>query len=123
MHQLDIALLDTTYKGMPYGETVDLADIGDRGWNVLAGDMSLPLLTVDVAALDHNISTMADYCRLHNVLLAPHGKTTMSPQVFRRQLAAGAWAMTAATLGQVRLMWAVGIRRILLANQVAEPSA
>jgi peptide/nickel transport system ATP-binding protein len=34
--------------------------------------------------------------------LAPHGKTTMSPQLFRRQLDAGAWGITFATVFQLR---------------------
>jgi D-serine dehydratase len=37
------------------------------------------------------------------VQLAPHGKTTMSPQLFRRQLDAGAWGLTFANVHQLRL--------------------
>ncbi len=33
--------------------------------------------------------------------LAPHGKTTMSPQLFTRQLDAGAWGLTFATVNQL----------------------
>ncbi len=46
---------------------------------------------------------MAGYCAAAGVRLAPHGKTTMAPQLFARQLAAGAWAMTAANVGQVQV--------------------
>jgi hypothetical protein len=66
---------------------------------------------------------MATYCADHGVLLAPHGKTTMSPQLFRRQLAAGAWAVTAATAWQASAMTEMGVRRIVLANEVVDPGS
>ena len=56
--------------------------------------------------------------RSQGVDLAPHGKTTMSPQLFRRQLDAGAWGLTFATVTQLRVGVAAGARRALIANQV-----
>ena len=50
--------------------------------------------------------------------MAPHGKTTMSPALFERQLADGAWGMTLATVQQVRVARSNGIGRIVLANQL-----
>jgi hypothetical protein len=52
------------------------------------------------------------------VLLAPHGKTTMAPQLFARQLEAGAWGITLATMQQASLAVALGLRRLILANQL-----
>ena len=63
---------------------------------------------------------MADYCAERGVSLAPHGKTTMAPAIFRRQLEAGAWAMTLATAWQARVAAASGVPRILLANEVVD---
>jgi D-serine dehydratase len=80
-------------------------------------------MTLDTGAIEGNIAAMAAYCERHGVLLAPHGKTTMSPQLFRRQLAAGAWGITAATFGQATVMRGFGIQRILLANQLVDPNA
>src|ERR1700730_12266212 len=57
------------------------------------------------------------------VLLAPHGKTAMAPQLFQMQRDAGAWAVTAATTSQVRIWRAVGVDRVLLANELVEPAA
>jgi D-serine dehydratase len=54
------------------------------------------------------------------VRFAPHGKTTMSPQVFRRQLDAGAWGLTFATVAQLRIGVEAGARRCLIANQVLD---
>jgi D-serine dehydratase len=116
-------VLDASVKGIPYGTRTRLADIGARGWNVRAGDLSLPVMTLDLGAVESNIAAMAAYCARHGVRLAPHGKTTMSPQLFRRQLAAGAWAITAATPGQACSMRAAGIPRILLANELVDPNA
>jgi D-serine dehydratase len=116
-------VLDASVKGIPYGTRTRLADIGARGWNVRAGDLSLPVMTLDLGAVEGNIAAMAAYCARHGVRLAPHGKTTMSPQLFRRQLAAGAWAITAATPGQACVMREAGIPRILLANELVDPNA
>ena len=63
------------------------------------------------------------FCDEHGVALAPHGKTTMAPQLFADQLAAGAWGITAATVGQAQVMAHFGVERILLANQVVDPRA
>jgi len=74
-------------------------------------------------ALEHNIAVMAGYCAGHGLLLAPHGKTTMAPQIFAAQLEAGAWGMTAATAGQAQVMRAFGVERIVIANQLVDPGA
>ncbi|OMW47706.1 amino acid deaminase, partial [Burkholderia pseudomallei] len=54
----------------------------------------------------------------YGVKLAPHGKTTMAPQLFRRQLDTGAWGITLATAHQARAAYHGGVRRVLLANQL-----
>lgn len=121
--ELGKLVLDHRYKGAPLGVTLPLSDLGSQGWNVARGDLSLPVTTLRADALEHNIATFAEYCARSGVLLAPHGKTTMSPQLFERQLAAGAWAITAATPGQVRIMRHFGVPRVLLANELVEPRA
>jgi D-serine dehydratase len=117
------ATLDWRYKGVPLGETVTLSELGSRGWTVAGGDLSLPITTLRVDAVRHNIATLAAYCERNNVSLAPHGKTTMSPQLFDWQLEAGAWAMTAATPGQVQIMRHFGVPRVILANELVEADA
>jgi D-serine dehydratase len=112
-------------KGLPLGNPGNwsIDSIANAGWNVLAGQLPLPLLTLSNAALNNNIETMAAYCRERNVLLAPHGKTTMAPQLFERQIAAGCWAITAATPTHLSLYRAFGVNRILYANELVEPAA
>jgi len=95
-------------------------DIAARGWNVLAGDLPLPLAVLDAQALAHNIDWMQAYARAQGIDLAPHGKTTMSPELFARQLAAGAWGITFANVFQLRVGVAAGVRRTLIANQLVQ---
>ena len=87
---------------------------------LLGADFMLPVLVLREAALAQNIAAMAAYCASAGVGLAPHGKTTMAPQIIARQLAAGAWGMTAATIAQVRVFRAFGVPRVLIANELAD---
>src|SRR5215469_3481873 len=65
-----------------------------------------------------NLAWMQKFAEAYGAKLAPHGKTTMSPKLFARQLQAGAWGMTLATAHQVRVAYEHGIRRVLMANQL-----
>jgi D-serine dehydratase len=120
---LEEAPLDDSCKGVPLGAELALGAVGQQGWNLARGDLALPLLTLDARAVNRNIATMQRYCDRRAVRLAPHGKTTMSPQLFAAQLDAGAWGMTAATPTQVAVMRRFGIPRIVLANQLADRAA
>lgn len=110
-------------KGMPPGRTVALPDLGRQGWNVLAGDTSTPVALLRDGALSRNLATMRSFCDEHGVLLAPHAKTHMSPQLMARQLAAGAWGLTAAVPHQVAVLLEFGVRRLLVANEIIDPAA
>lgn len=119
---LDDRVLGPQHKGLPreaWGMTArDYLRTGptlDRMWT--------PLLTVDRAALDSNVSVMSDWARSSGVQLAPHGKTTMAPQVWAQQLDAGAWGITLATPWQVQLARSFGVGRIMLANAIVDPAA
>ncbi len=116
-------VLDARTKGVPATATpFALRDIAHKGWNVLREDMPLPLMVIKRSALDHNIAVFGDYLKQNELSLAPHGKTTMAPQIFAEQLANGAWGITAATVGQVQMMRYYGVRRIILANQLVGAS-
>jgi D-serine dehydratase len=116
--------IDWRFKGFPpTHRTVTVGDVGDQGWNALAGDLLFPIMALKEKALDHNIRLMAQYCQEHGLSLAPHGKTPVAPQIVQRQLDAGAWGVTAATIQQVRVFRACGVQRILLANELVEPLA
>ncbi|MDN3554366.1 amino acid deaminase [Halomonas maura] len=89
----------------------------ETGRDLLA-DVSLPAAVIREAPLAHNLAWMQDFARRHRAQLAPHGKTTMTPALFHRQLEAGAWGITLATLPQCRAAFAAGATRLLLANQL-----
>ncbi|MDP9247815.1 MAG: alanine racemase, partial [Candidatus Dormibacteraeota bacterium] len=116
-------LVDWRYKSFPAGPPIPIRAVAGQGWNVLDGEFMFPVMVLKEAALHHNIEAMAGFCRRHGVLLAPHGKTAMAPQLFQMQRDAGAWAVTAATTSQVRVWRAVGVDRVLLANELVEPAA
>ena len=112
-------LLGSSHKGYPRTQPARRrSDVGSAGWNVLAGDLPLPLAVLKREALDHNIVWMQQRVDAWGVSFAPHGKTTMSPQLFARQLDAGAWGITFATVTQLEVGVAAGARRALIANQV-----
>ena len=111
-------LLDAGTKGIPEAAgTLRLSEIADRGWNVLRGDCPLPLAVLREDALSANSAWMMAFARRHGLLLAPHGKTTMAPALFQRQIGDGAWAITVATSQQLHIALAAGVRRIIFANQ------
>lgn len=87
------------------------------------GPSATPLLTILEEELHSNLSAMSSFCEGADVSLAPHVKTTMSPQLVARQLDAGAWAVTVATPTQARTVRTWGVRRVLLANEIVDPDA
>jgi D-serine dehydratase len=115
-------LIDATHKGFPaHCGPLRRSAIGSQGWNVLAGDLPLPLAVIKRRELDHNLGWMRRYAAQSGVRLAPHGKTTMSPQLFKRQLDEGAWGLTFANVAQLRVGVLSGVRHCLIANQVFAP--
>ncbi len=86
----------------------------------LALERDLPLLVLHEPAARGNVEAMARSCDEHGVLLSPHAKTHMVPELIQLQLDHGAWGMTAATPRQVRLLHGCGVSRILHANLVVD---
>src|SRR4030095_5089679 len=112
-------ILDPRSKSYPLeAAPCRAADIGEKGWNVLADDLSYPLAVIHRSALAHNIAWMQAYAQRKGIALAPHGKTTMSPELFAQQLAGGAWGLTFATVYQLGGGVEAGGRRSIIANQV-----
>ena len=97
-------------------------DAARQGWSILREQVSLPTAVLLRSALLHNLEWMRRFVAAYGVQLAPHGKTTMSPELFGLQLDAGAWGITVATAPQAREAWLAGARRILVANQLVGPA-
>ena len=79
-----------------------------------------PLIVLEDAAIQHNISTMASWHHARGLELMPHGKTTMAPALWQRQLDAGSLGITLATMGQVRTARTFGLGSIMLANAAVD---
>lgn len=104
--------------GMVPGTSIQLTDAARLEWNLLNEDVSLPAAVLYADRVEHNLKWMQAFVAEYGVKLAPHGKTTMAPQLFRRQLETGAWGITLATAHQVRAAYHGGVSRILMANQL-----
>jgi D-serine deaminase-like pyridoxal phosphate-dependent protein len=104
------------------GAVVSAASLGTNRPSLFGPGFTMPVLVLRESAVAHNVKTMAAYCEAAGVRLAPHGKTTMAPQLFAQQLAAGAWAVTAATVGELHVYRAFGVPRVLLANELTDPA-
>lgn len=114
------ATIDPNSKGLGNvpGTSVQLADAGRLEWNLLNEDVSLPAAVLYSDRVEHNLRWMQEFVTRYGVKLAPHGKTTMAPQLFRRQIDTGAWGITLATAHQTRVAYRGGIMRVLMANQL-----
>lgn len=108
-------------KGLALHRPSSLDEVAAAHPTITADTFSWPLLTLDDAALEHNLSTMAGICRVAGVQHAPHVKTTMSPQLYARQVAHGAWGATVANPAQLRTVVDWGARRVFLANELVDP--
>lgn len=115
--------IDWRFKSLPdsvFGQTI--GQVADAGLNVFTDGFVGPLLMLNDTALTHNLTTMADWCARHGLSHAPHGKTSMAPQLFARQLELGAWGITAATVSQLRVYRAFGVPRVVFANELVDPA-
>jgi D-serine dehydratase len=117
--EISPVVLDHHYKGFPrIAPPCRIDQIAARRWNILAGDLPFPIAILRDSALRHNIDWMQAFVRERGIEIAPHGKTTMSPELYRRQIDAGAWGLTFATIYQLGVGLESGIKRALIANQV-----
>ena len=114
------ASIDPLGKGLGTvpSASVPLAQAANLEWNLLDEDVSLPAAVLYEDRIEHNLKWMQAFVSEYGVKLAPHGKTTMAPQLFRRQIETGAWGITLATAHQTRAAYHGGIERVLMANQL-----
>lgn len=116
--------IDVRYKGFApliADETID--ELARRAPRLLDAGFSFPLMTIHRGAVEHNIAAVAEYCQERGVQLAPHGKSTMSPELHAMQLAGNAWGLTAATVHEVAVYRSFGVSRVLLANELVDDAA
>ncbi|MBZ9597765.1 amino acid deaminase [Streptomyces erythrochromogenes] len=118
--------VDHRFKGLPPDAQADGLTVGQlaaQRRDLHTGGFTTPVLTLDADALEHNLTALGTYAARHGLAFAPHGKTCMAPQLFRRQLDHGAWGITVAMPHQARVCRAFGIRTIFLANELVDAPA
>ncbi|WP_030145715.1 amino acid deaminase [Streptomyces violaceorubidus] len=116
--------VDHRFKGLPpdaYGLTV--AELAGQRRNLFTDGFTTPVLALSAERLEHNLKLMETYSARHGLAFAPHGKTSMAPQLFHRQIEHGAWGITLAVPHQVRVARAFGIGRVFLANELVDAAA
>jgi D-serine deaminase-like pyridoxal phosphate-dependent protein len=120
LRERPIAVTEKGFGAIVSTRPVSPAWLAEQRPPLFGGEFMMPLLVLRDSALRHNASVMADWCAAAGVRLAPHGKTTMAPQLFELQFAAGAWGITAATIGQVQVYRSFGVGRVLIANELTD---
>ncbi|WP_327744920.1 amino acid deaminase [Streptomyces europaeiscabiei] len=116
--------VDHRFKGLPTDtDGLTVAELADRRLNLFTGGFTTPVLALSAERLEHNLALMETYSARHGLAFAPHGKTSMAPRLFWRQIERGAWGITLAMPHQMRVAREFGIERIFLANEVVDPAA
>ncbi|WP_435797289.1 amino acid deaminase [Streptomyces clavifer] len=116
--------VDHRFKALPPdADGLTVGALAAQRRNLFTGGFTTPVLALSAESVEANLALLETYAERHGLAFAPHGKTSMSPQLFARQLEHGAWGITAAVPHQVRVYRAYGIRRIFLANELVDAVA
>ncbi|MFF7116298.1 alanine racemase [Streptomyces albogriseolus] len=112
------------FKGLP-PDAADLTvgELAAQRRNLFTDGFTTPVLALSAERLEHNLAALETYAERHGLAFAPHGKTSMAPQLFHRQIERGAWGITLAVPHQVRVAREFGIQRIFLANELVDTAA
>lgn len=117
-------VVDHRFKALPPdAEGLTVGALAAERRNLFTGGFTTPVLALSAESVEANLALLETYAERHGLAFAPHGKTSMSPQLFARQLEYGAWGITAAVPHQARVYRAYGIRRIFLANELVDAVA
>jgi D-serine deaminase-like pyridoxal phosphate-dependent protein len=94
----------------------DIPQTGGRPHTIL--EIATPALVLDRAALERNIARMAQFFSIGSCRVRPHFKAHKTPEIARRQIAAGSCiGLTCATVGEAETV-AEFCDDVLIANEV-----
>lgn len=85
--------------------------------------LQTPALILDLEPFEANIVAMAAWAEAGGVDLRPHGKSHKSPEIARRQIAAGAIGICCANVHEAEAMSAAGLPGILITTPTAPVKA
>ncbi|MFC8441358.1 amino acid deaminase [Streptomyces griseoincarnatus] len=116
--------VDHRFKGLP-PDAADLTvgELAAQRRNLFTDGFTTPVLALSAERLEHNLAALETYAERHGLAFAPHGKTSMAPQLFHRQIERGAWGITLAVPHQVRVAREFGVERVFLANELVDAAA
>ncbi|MFJ4002699.1 amino acid deaminase [Streptomyces sp. NPDC090023] len=116
--------VDHRFKGLPPDAAgLTVGELAAERRNLFTGGFATPVLALSAERLAHNLALMETYADRHGLAFAPHGKTSMAPQLFARQIEHGAWGITVAVPHQVWVAREFGVQRIFLANELVDAAA
>ncbi|MET7475149.1 amino acid deaminase [Streptomyces sp. NPDC005648] len=116
--------VDHRFKGLPPdADGLTVGELAAQRRNLFTDGFTTPVLALSAERLEHNLALMETYAVRHGLAFAPHGKTTMAPQLFQRQIDRGAWGITLAVPHQVRVARRFGVQRVFLANELVDAAA
>lgn len=121
LEELKTRTLNSFYKGFPLaadGQSIE--EFLKSKPRFFAAGFQFPMAVLRESALKNNLARMAQFCEEVNASLAPHVKTTMSPQIAQWQMEHGAWALTVANFAQARVFLDYGFKRLIIANEVID---
>ncbi|MGW3110088.1 alanine racemase [Streptomyces sp. NPDC001091] len=116
--------VDHRFKGLPPDAAgLTVGELAAERRNLFSGGFATPVLALSAERLAHNLALMEAYAARHGLAFAPHGKTSMAPRLFARQIEHGAWGITVAAPHQVWVAREFGVQRIFLANELVDAAA
>jgi D-serine dehydratase len=93
-----------------------------KGRSIFSDAMDYPIAVLSQDEMAYNSREMMAFCKRHGCDIAPHGKTNMSPTLVAMQLADGVWGISATSNWQMRTFYAMGVPRVILTNEVVNPT-
>ncbi len=84
-------------------------------------ELDTPAYCLDIGLLDANIQRMASFLAERGKQWRPHAKCHKTPEVAKRQVAAGAIGVTVAKVSEAEVYADAGVNDILIANLVVGP--
>ncbi|MGW5046053.1 alanine racemase [Streptomyces griseoluteus] len=116
--------VDHRFKGLPPDAAgLTVGELAAERRNLFTGGFATPVLALSAERLAHNLALMETYAARHGLAFAPHGKTSMAPELFARQIEHGAWGITVAAPHQVWVAREFGVQRIFVANELVDAAA
>ena len=85
-------------------------------------DLETPALLVDMDILESNIGMLANFMSDKPAKLRPHYKTFKCPALAHKLIDAGAKGITCSKLSEAETLVQAGIKDVLIANQIVEPT-